>query len=89
MRELPKKPEIATQRPNVGDNYSKRRMEHQQQMKEGKRDRLSQEQKNRYSQFRDQFDDIFEVTLSKRKTQEVQEEVEEFKKMGKLNEKSL
>ena len=36
-------------------------------MQETKKERLSQDAKNRYSQFREQFDDIFEVTLSKKK----------------------
>ncbi len=59
-------------------------------MSEGKRDRLSQESKNRYNSFREQFDDIFEVTLSPKKEREVQQDIEDFKKMKEnVNEKSL
>jgi hypothetical protein len=59
-------------------------------MKEGKRERLSQESKNRYNQFREQFDDIFEVTLSQKQEKEVQQEVAEFKKMKQdVNDKTL
>jgi hypothetical protein len=59
-------------------------------MKEGKRERLSLESKNRYNQFREQFDDIFEVTLSQKQEKEVQQEVAEFKKMKQdVNDKAL
>jgi hypothetical protein len=42
-------------------------------MQLSKEERMSHESKNRYSQFREQFDDIFEVTLSKKRGENLAE----------------
>ena len=48
-----------------------RRLESLRHYESQKQSKLKEAQANRYSQFREQFDDIFEVTLTKKKEKDV------------------